>query len=360
MTRPLPPRTEHPRPSPERRALQDVLAWPIVTLLLTGAAVAFVLPRFVPQRFLALAVGGVVATLTIALVGVLAWVVERWLLRTASAAAAQAEREVLVSEAGVPTVTTTGPLAPLAAAFADAGGRAARRSADREFANTLAQFGADAANAVTSASAFGSVPQYAESLRALTAPVPAAMDTVDVIQTLRELVTDIDPVGDEAVVQLVCETERAIVRIDAGHLASQLLHVLTLARAASPDGSTITVHASRIFRAAVEDTPVRRTSDSPRTIVPRAPSDVLQNWVLQAQPGAELLSIVVTDGGPAPDTVSAQRAFDPFAAPRPGDRFGVLLATVRRAVRDAGGTMWMDGAREGGNAIHILLPIASN
>jgi C4-dicarboxylate-specific signal transduction histidine kinase len=81
---------------------------------------------------------------------------------------------------------------------------------------------------------------------------------------------------------------------------------------------------------------------------------------MRSQPGAEVFSIIISDAGSAPSIDAQQRAFDPFAAARPGDPLGVTLATVRRTVAAARGTIWIDAAREGGSAIHLLLPIAAS
>jgi hypothetical protein len=45
---------------------------------------------------------------------------------------------------------------------------------------------------------------------------------------------------------------------------------------------------------------------------------------------------------------------------RPGDPLGVTLAAVRRTVTAARGTLWIAGAREGGSAVHLLLPLAAS
>ena len=146
----MPPRAERAtRTPPERRALQDALAWPIAVILLLGAALVFFLPTIVPPRFLALAVGGVFALVTVSLVAILAVVVERWLTRHAAALAETAEQQVqLLGVAGLPAATGDSALIPLASAFADAGARAALRSPERETNDVLDQLGNDAAGAV--------------------------------------------------------------------------------------------------------------------------------------------------------------------------------------------------------------------
>lgn len=377
----MPPRAERaPRTQPERRALQDALAWPIAAVLLTGAAVVYFLPRVVPQRFLALAVGGVFAIVTIALVALLAWIVERWLMRHATAMAQSAERQVQsLGLAGLPTAIGDSALIPLASAFADAGARAALRTAEREMNEVLAQIGGDAATAVERAgsaaqaalerapqssavtearTALQAVDACAIALRQVTAEVPLATHPVDIVALLPEILARLSH-DARARISKVVEADRGTVLIDPSHFGDQLRELLELSLHASPPEGVVTLHVSRVFRANIEETPVRRTGDSRLTIVPRSSDDTLRTWVQRAQPGAEVLSIVVTDDGISPTPDAQLRAFDAFALPRPNDALGVTLAAIRRTVAAAKGTIWIDTSREGGAAVHMLLPISS-
>ncbi len=357
--------------------MQDALAWPIAATLLVGAGIVFFLPRYVPPAFVALAVGGVFALVTVALVGILSFVVERWLRRHAATLAQDAERQVqTVGVAGLPTATGDSALIPLASAFADAGARAALRTAERETNDLLAQLGNDAAAAadravVTLRAALGgehvsaaatdalaSLDDTTRALRRVTAPIPAAFEPVDIVAEIRGVLAAL-PAADAEGINAIFETERGLVLVDRARLRDHLRELLLLARMASPADREVTLHVSRIFRSSVEETPVRRTGDSRLTIVPRASDDSLRTWVQRAQPGAELLSLVITDAGATPAAADQQRAFDAFAISRPGDPLGVTLATIRRTVFDARGTIWIDGSREGGTAVHLLLPIAA-
>ena len=400
MTRPLPPRADRATATPERRALQDALAWPIAITLLVGAAIVFVLPRVVPLRFMTLAVGAVFALVTISLTAVLSRLVERWLRRHAAALATVAERQVqLVGVAGLPTATGDGALVPLASAYADAGARAALDSAAREMSELLARLGDDAATAigraaavvhessvprsgsaadvfasahdvaaisvhdastahVTTAAAFNAITACTDALRRVTAAVPDPREPVDLVHVVRDAVNAAMASDDTGTVHLTLDTDRGMVLIDEARLRDHVRELLHLAREASAPGATVTVHVSRIFRTSIEEAPVRRTGDSPLTIVPRATADTLRAWVLRAQPGAEVLSVIVTDAGVPMGNEFGQRSFDPFAIVRPGDPLGVTLATIRRTVSAARGTIWIAGSREGGTAVHMLLPIA--
>ncbi len=379
----MPPRADRaPHTPPERRALQDALAWPIALTLLLGAGVVFFLPRVVPQAFLPLAIGAVFAIATISLVAILAFLVERWMTRHAATLARDAERQVqTLGISGLPGAMGDSALIPLASAFADAGARAALRSAERETNDLLAQLGGDAAAAsehsaslvratldsatpeaakiADARAALSTVDAYASALRQLTAPIPTATQAVDLVACVTDVVAALLPRADLASVTSAIDADRGMVVIDRARISEHLRDLLELARHASAADSIVTIHVSRIFRSNIEETPVRRTGDSRLTIVPRASADVLRSWVQRAQPGAEVLSIVVTDRGSAPTSDAQQRAFDAFAMPRTNDPFGITLATIRRTVAAAKGTIWIDGSREGGSAVHLLLPIAT-
>ena len=352
------------------------MAWPIAATLLISAAIVFYLPRVVPAKFLAIAVGGVFAIVTISLVGILAWVVERWLVSHAASLAHDAERKVQsLGVAGLPAATGDSALIPLASAFADAGARAALRSAERETNDLLAQLGGDASTATERAiaaarselsaaspsatieSALGRVADCVTALRHVTARVPIAAQPVDIVTLIPDLLAGF-PFDARARISKVITADRGFVSVDRARIAQHLHELLDLALHASPDNGIVTLNVSRLFRSNIEETPVRRTGDSRLTIVPRASDDSLRTWVLRAQPSAEVLSIVVTDTGTAPTTDEQSHAFDAFALPRPNDSLGVTLAAVRRTVAAAKGTIWIDTSREGGTAVHLLLPIA--
>jgi signal transduction histidine kinase len=54
-----------------------------------------------------------------------------------------------------------------------------------------------------------------------------------------------------------------------------------------------------------------------------------------------------------------ERVFDPFYTTKdPGEGTGLGLAIVARTVHDAGGTVWVDRARERGAVFKVFIPIA--
>lgn len=149
----------------------------------------------------------------------------------------------------------------------------------------------------------------------------------------------------------------APVRLHAPSFARALDAVL---RAAAGDSmpAAAALHVRRVRRAAYEEEPVRRADDSPRTIVPRVPQSVVRDWVAATQPPAEVLNLVIADASRAVAASERARALDPFGVARSADPMGLALADLRRVVERAHGCVWLDDAREGGMAVHLLLPIA--
>lgn len=78
--------------------------------------------------------------------------------------------------------------------------------------------------------------------------------------------------------------------------------------------------------------------------------------VAAGTPGALLY---VADDGPGVAEADRERVFDPFFTTKdPGEGTGLGLAIVARTVHDAGGTVWVDRAREGGAVFKVFLPLA--
>jgi len=68
---------------------------------------------------------------------------------------------------------------------------------------------------------------------------------------------------------------------------------------------------------------------------------------------------VISDSGTPVAEAEAERIFEPFHGPgEPSDRARPGLAQAARVVEGLGGTIWVERAREGGSAFHILLPVA--
>lgn len=76
-------------------------------------------------------------------------------------------------------------------------------------------------------------------------------------------------------------------------------------------------------------------------------------------PGTPGVLLYVADDGPGVPEKSRERVFDPFYTTKdPGEGTGLGLAIVARTVHDAGGTVWVDRAREGGAVFKVFIPFA--
>jgi signal transduction histidine kinase len=85
-------------------------------------------------------------------------------------------------------------------------------------------------------------------------------------------------------------------------------------------------------------------------------------WVVRPRrtdvpPGTPGVLLCVADDGPGIAVEDRERIFDPFYTTKaPGEGTGLGLAIVARTVHEAGGTVWVDRAREGGAVFKVFLP----
>lgn len=135
-------------------------------------------------------------------------------------------------------------------------------------------------------------------------------------------------------------------------------HLLTNAvQAVGPTG-TIAVHAVRMSRTALEEGQVRRAGDPPMKIVPHQQIPRVRQWLVAGRRSAEVVKIVVADSGPGVSAAHAERVFEPFFTTRAETgAAGLGLAVAARIVENFDGTIWVQKAREGGAAFHVIFPL---
>lgn len=79
----------------------------------------------------------------------------------------------------------------------------------------------------------------------------------------------------------------------------------------------------------------------------------------ETPPGTPGALLFVADDGPGVPDELCERVFDPFYTTKdPGEGTGLGLAIVARTAHEAGGTVWVDRAREGGANFKVFLPFA--
>ncbi len=375
------------RPGPFHAAgIREQLIWPATVGVLTALAFVWGALTVAPASWSSLAAGAavVVGVLFTTVVG--AWAIGRWVAREVGRAADEVAGGLRFLAAGRPDPASLPPMlrAPIERAVQRSVAHARTHDAAHADADHAA-LGANVAarldaligalgHAVEAHGAAGDDDRRADAMARVAA---AQRDLAALVQGLRQaaaptvapdavidaaaLAVDVGvavraEVGDAALT-VRHDDATAPVRLHRASFARALAGALRAAVADSAPAAA-SLHIVRMRRAAYEEEPVRRTGDSPRTIVPRMPQAVVREWVVATQPPAELLCVVIADATHALDPVDRARALDPFGVERRADPLGLALAELRRVVQASRGCIWLDDAREGGTAVHLLLPIA--
>jgi signal transduction histidine kinase len=139
------------------------------------------------------------------------------------------------------------------------------------------------------------------------------------------------------------------------------VNVLLNAIDAMDSKGTLSVYAGQQTAEAVVRPAKRRSGDSASaSAVERVIEPKLADWRAQHEMDAPCAKFVVADSGPGVNAVDAGRIFEPFYTTKShADGSGLGLAIVQRVVDSHGGVVWVQRAREGGAAFHMVLPLSA-
>lgn len=189
-------------------------------------------------------------------------------------------------------------------------------------------------------------------------PIPTPIDIND---TLRRVVDLLSAQGQLKRVSLVMElaNEGPFVHGEQHEMEQVFVNLLLNAADAVNHSGTIAIRTACMPSEMLEQGAPRRSSDSRFTLVPHPPTPRVQHWLGSERRSPWVVKVVVADSGPGVAPEHAERIFDPFFTTKePGKGTGLGLAIVARVVENLDGIVWVDRAREGGAAFHLLFPIA--
>jgi len=194
---------------------------------------------------------------------------------------------------------------------------------------------------------------YSRPRRAMPTPI-------DVNESLRHVVDLLSAQGVLRRMELRLELANESPRVHGErHDLEQLFVNLLLNASHAVNGhGTVAIRTTCISRTELEEGMVR-AGDGPGVSVPHPPSPRVTRWLQQEHRPQEVVKVVVADSGPGVPEEDAERIFDPFYTTRePGKGTGLGLAIVLRIVENFSGIVWVQSAREGGAAFHVLFPLA--
>ena len=183
---------------------------------------------------------------------------------------------------------------------------------------------------------------------------------IDVNESLRHVVDLLNAQGVLRRVSLRLELANESPRVyGERHDLEQVLVNLLLNAAHAVDATgEVAIRTTCMSSKTLEEGMVR-ADDSPGASAPHPPSPRVRRWLASEHRPADVVKIVVADSGPGVPDEDAERIFDPFFTTRePGKGTGLGLAIVLRIVDNFRGIVWVQSAREGGAAFHLLFPLA--
>lgn len=202
------------------------------------------------------------------------------------------------------------------------------------------------------------IDRIIQSLLDYARPRPLEPGTVDLVAVVRSAYDLLHNQGVLKKTDCRLELDEAplTVRAQAHAVEQVVVNLLLNAVDAAPQG-TVVIGARR-WALDTSAIPARRRSDSLReaAYLRRQQPVARPRELKSGEPGALLY---VADSGPGVPFEDREKIFEPFYTTKAASRgTGLGLAIVYRTVRELGGLVWVEDAREGGAAFKVFLPLA--
>jgi signal transduction histidine kinase len=163
---------------------------------------------------------------------------------------------------------------------------------------------------------------------------PRVISLNDVVGHVRSLLERL--LGEDIMLEVILAPDVRPVRADSAHLEQAVMNLAVNARDAMPTGGRLTIQTGNV---------------------------TLDEQYVAEHPGAtvgEHAMISVSDTGLGMDQAVKERLFEPFFTTKElGKGTGLGLATVYGAVKQSGGSIWVESEPGQGSTFSVLLPVVA-
>ena len=186
---------------------------------------------------------------------------------------------------------------------------------------------------------------------------PVAIDLNDTIQGVVTLLTN-QGVLRRIATHMDLDLAVPILFGERHDLEQVFVNLLLNAIDAMSGEGRLVIYSRRTKTSALRLAALRRNSDPVGIVMERPPLTRVQAWLDAADRPEEVVKVVISDSGVGVPEADVDRIFDPFFTTKePGRGTGLGLAIVARIVENLHGVIWVERAREGGAAFHLIMPL---